>query len=460
MKFISVQSTKKDSSEYCNIYARVRNNDNNKKYAVGFKIFISEWKKYQDESYIPNSWMESINISYAQFNSILLAIKDLLENDFNPDTAIEDIKRIREQGVFVEPEKIKRKDWKNKYLTFYMQSYIDSLKSGIRTNHKTNEPVSEHYIMSLENTLNIVRAYELEFGRLTLSHIDMEFQDRFMSWCLRQQYSENSIALYLDTIRMIMKYAYAEKQTTSHIFLNPDFVPRTEKTDNVFLSMEQIDCMYNLDLNSPDSVSKIKKIYLQKFNKKEIGKKYMTAILKTINRTRDIFIAGCLTGQRVSDYMRFNKEMIVNVNGKKFLKVKQIKTKKIVYIPLDKRVESIIYKYDGKSHTVCADFFNRYIHIICEVLGWTWIPNLPNVNKAIKAGNRFCDLVCSHTARRSFATNAYLAGIPLQSIMAITGHSKEETLRIYLRLDMKEKALTAAEDMNGFIEQIPQTTEK
>ncbi|MCS2371002.1 tyrosine-type recombinase/integrase [Phocaeicola vulgatus] len=36
-------------------------------------------------------------------------------------------------------------------------------------------------------------------------------------------------------------------------------------------------------------------------------------------------------------------------------------------------------------------------------------------------------MLLSHTARRSFATNAYKAGVPLPSIQAITGHSSRGT---------------------------------
>lgn len=41
-----------------------------------------------------------------------------------------------------------------------------------------------------------------------------------------------------------------------------------------------------------------------------------------------------------------------------------------------------------------------------------------------------CDMVTSHTARRSFATNAYRAGIPSLSIMQITGHTTESSFGI------------------------------
>ena len=171
-----------------------------------------------------------------------------------------------------------------------------------------------------------------------------------------------------------------------------------------------------------------------------------------MERTRDMFIAGCLTGQRESDYFRYNKDMICSVNGTKFLKVKQIKTKKTVMIPLDRRVEIILKRYKGKMPDICTKTFNAYLHILCEILGWTWVPQLDNLPRNNMETSRFCDLVGSHTARRSFATNAYMAGVPISSIIAITGHAREEGLRRYLKINSTEKAIIAGKDMQGFMQ--------
>ena len=49
---------------------------------------------------------------------------------------------------------------------------------------------------------------------------------------------------------------------------------------------------------------------------------------------RDIFIVGCLTGQRVSDYSRICEDMITEIGGTEFILITQQKTEKKVYIPL------------------------------------------------------------------------------------------------------------------------------
>ena len=50
-------------------------------------------------------------------------------------------------------------------------------------------------------------------------------------------------------------------------------------------------------------------------------------------------------------------------------------------------------------------------------------------------------MITSHTARRSFATNAYLADIPAISIMKITGHKTEAAFMKYIKISEEENAI-------------------
>lgn len=128
------------------------------------------------------------------------------------------------------------------------------------------------------------------------------------------------------------------------------------------------------------------------------------------------------------------------------------KTDKKVYIPVDRRVRQILDKYDGKLPHVCPNEMNKLIKTIGLLLGWTHDCGFDGKRLNPKRGRRFCDMLLSHTARRSFATNAYKAGVPLSSIQAITGHSSEAQLRRYLKLDAEEKAVIALKDFEGIIE--------
>ena len=54
--------------------------------------------------------------------------------------------------------------------------------------------------------------------------------------------------------------------------------------------------------------------------------------------------------------------------------------------------------------------------------------------------NKKFELVSTHTARRSFATNAFLMDVPPLSIMKFTGHRTEKSFMKYIRISQEENA--------------------
>jgi integrase len=50
------------------------------------------------------------------------------------------------------------------------------------------------------------------------------------------------------------------------------------------------------------------------------------------------------------------------------------------------------------------------------------------------------NLISTHTARRSFATNLFLADVPPISIMKITGHKTERAFLSYIRMTSEQNA--------------------
>lgn len=60
--------------------------------------------------------------------------------------------------------------------------------------------------------------------------------------------------------------------------------------------------------------------------------------------------------------------------------------------------------------------------------------------KRIREVFRKFELITTHTARRSFSTNAYLNQIPSISIMKITGHKTEKTFLKYIKISQEDNA--------------------
>lgn len=160
------------------------------------------------------------------------------------------------------------------------------------------------------------------------------------------------------------------------------------------------------------------------------------------------FLIGAYTGCRQSDILHITPAHIVNG----MLSYVAEKTGKKVTVPItQKTADWIAYvnerydEFDGALSTPNSQriTFNRHIHQACRAA----FINEPVVT--MRAG-RECtrpkwQAVTSHAARRSFATNLYLAGMDPYQISTLLGHSSPElTLRCYIcaeRTTMPEAAL-------------------
>lgn len=190
------------------------------------------------------------------------------------------------------------------------------------------------------------------------------------------------------------------------------FIYRDEEITTVFLSMTEITRIY-----------------------------YHTLKKKNHDIVRDYFVIGCLSALRYSDYSRLGPENFVDRN----IAIKTKKTKKPVVVPMHPFVREILNKYDGilpKAFSI--QYFNKTIKEVCREVGITDLVAYERHKglNMISVVKQKCDLISSHTARRSAATNMFLAGISTLRIMKITGHNSEQIFMRYIRVSNEENALT------------------
>lgn len=84
------------------------------------------------------------------------------------------------------------------------------------------------------------------------------------------------------------------------------------------------------------------------------------------------------------------------------------------------------------------------IKTICEKAGIDETITIMETSGGVKAEKSYkkWQLVTSHTARRSFATNAFKSNMPTLAIMQITGHKTESSFMRYIRISKEENAAT------------------
>jgi Phage integrase SAM-like domain/Arm DNA-binding domain len=184
-----------------------------------------------------------------------------------------------------------------------------------------------------------------------------------------------------------------------------------EEVDAVYLNWQELSLIYHLDLSANSNLEKY----------------------------RDLFVLGCLTGFRFSDYSDIKPE---EVRGG-MLYVNQTKTLSTVVVPLRKDAKDIlIEKYNMQMPQVSNVNFNYYIKEVVKLAGID-----EQIKITHKRGNKIQEeirpkyaWIMSHTCRRSFCTNEFLDGTPTNLIMAISGHKTEKAFRRYIKADQVQKA--------------------
>jgi integrase len=155
-------------------------------------------------------------------------------------------------------------------------------------------------------------------------------------------------------------------------------------------------------------------------------------------KARDLFLIGCWTGLRVSDYTELTK---ANIWGG-FIHVRQTKTKDPVTIPIHPVTQAILEKYDFNLPKISQQKLNDYIKKVGEAAGIDELTSTTFTKAGIKQTTTKpkCEWVTTHTGRRSFATNLYLSGFPSLHIMKITGHRTERAFMKYIRVTNEQSA--------------------
>lgn len=108
-------------------------------------------------------------------------------------------------------------------------------------------------------------------------------------------------------------------------------------------------------------------------------------------------------------------------------------------------------KYNGEiPFPIANQKFNEALKEVTKLVGFTEIIKIKRTTGGLlqeEAHPRY-DLISSHTGRRSFASNAYLNGIPSITIMKITGHRTETAFLKYIKVSPEEHAKKMAEMWN------------
>ena len=295
----------------------------------------------------------------------------------------------------------------------FMDLFIKDSERGVRL--KDNEyRIEENSIKPYRTTRLHFSNFQKQIGKsFLISDLNQELHDQFSSYLILElDLSKNAHSKYIMVFSLVAKYAAKKKLIPLSVVNEIEFNTSREDTDNIYLNETEIQLIMDL---------------------KELKN-------KGEEQVRDLFVLGCYTGLRFSNYSQLNLEYL---NDGKLTTIQQ-KTKKKVTIPVHANVKLIISKYDGALPTCPTNQeFNRTLKEIGQRIPELNIPFSKQITRQRKLTvieSMKWEKLMTHTARRSFCTNMYLMGVPVLTIMAISGHKTEKSFRAYIKASGEEHA--------------------
>lgn len=178
-------------------------------------------------------------------------------------------------------------------------------------------------------------------------------------------------------------------------------------------------------------------IYLTDEEQERLFNLSFSPSLAHLERTRDVFAFQCSTGLRYSDAINLRWSNV----GEKGISMTTQKTAGGVFVPFNKKSKAIIEKYRDlkfpdekvfpKLSNQKANDNLKDIGKMCEFERLISMPYYRD-NLRIEKVDKLRDVICTHTGRKSFICTALAKGIPMHSVMKMTGHVSLRSFQYYL----------------------------
>ena len=429
---MELKFTLKDTKEKQTLlYAVCYHESKRIKVSTGLKVVSETWNAKMQRCEISSRFTERVNRASRKVNKLLDAIIEkwkwateqgnMLWRESKRFTREEVIKGDLAH-IISQVMKADEKEEAKKQITplEYFDKYVEEMthKVDSRTGRYIGERTQVHH----RTVLKRIKAFMQEkYIKDDFSVFDEQFARRFTDWAYTSKnYRQNTIPATFSVLKVWLNAAKAERLFDGEEYKK--YVSKGADVDNIYLTKDEIERIYRLDI--PMLIAK-----------GEIDAK------SSIEKTRDLFIIGCWTGLRRSDINRLEKALF-DIE-KRTVTIVTEKTGEMVTIPMHPFIEELYKKYGGNFPKL-TDKGNTNRHLQ-EIGRHAQIDDNIMV-KEIRGGKidshiyKKYQLIRMHTARRSFATNMYLEGMPTINIMKFTGHTTETNFLKYIKITREENA--------------------
>lgn len=367
----------------------------------------------------------------------ILAISDPEKSEIlRKQREAEEAARMEDERIRIEQERLVREGIEEERAKIwnFLNQFCADIKSGKRLNG--NNRYSAGTVKAWYSFMKLYDGFDRKH-RFTWDMVNREFVTKFLAYMERQGYMVTAQNKYLVTLRALVGYAY---------------------TDGIHNNDRATKCFSKKKIEERDKAAEI---YL---TESELQALYEMPLSGLHDQVRDIFLVGCYTCQRVSDYNNISKDSFTTTaKGTPIIRLIQQKTRTEVKIPImNPNLQAICEKYNYDIPSVIDVIINRYIKQILKELSEK-VPslalrvptkltmkqkqNLANGKIEIEHNDKGevvmprYNCVTTHTARRSGITNMYLSHkYTIVQMMHVSGHKTQKTFMDYIKLSSDEIA--------------------
>lgn len=376
-------------------------------YSLGENIEVKYWNEKSGTTIFNKKHGQSyidINAKIQQYKLWALDIYNA-NHDISIDAFKKELAYLN--GSQTRPEAV---DIPTPTLFEFIEQYIDTKRNSASGKRGT----WKKFITVFNNLKEFAKEKKIT---LDFDDINWKFREEFLEWMYSppREFSANNAAKVFEVLKQFMNESLRLEYHNNKRHQENGFGVKREKVQSkVRMTFEE----------------------LQKLMDEDLSKR------PRWERTRDLFIVGCYTGLRFSDWHKISKDNIEEENGEKLLEILTEKTKQLVMIPILPELQVILDKYDYVLPSVSAQEFNRTIKKVAKLVlkekTFTRTFNIGGQTRREKSLR--CDWISSHCARRSFASNFYELGVEPSGLMQITGHATEKQFFEYIDINKRAEA--------------------
>jgi len=379
---------------------------------------------------VPSDWNEELQLTNSSnlVNEKLLKLKSAILSRYNEDFVQGQLinsvwlKRVI-SDIFDRPHDENSLICQDKYLYFtdFCKYWLKDKSAKWKVNSKSF--IGKSLLAQYEKFVDLFCEYEKTLeGKIVLKDMSVDDFYEFANYMESAGYNPKTIERQIGRMKFFCLRCQEESIKISPAFRQRIYIDKDDdEIDSVYLSEEEIDKIYNLQIDD-----------------------------ENLDNARDLLVIGCFTGLRISDLMH---SLDISKIKEGVISIKTQKTGAFIKVPVHKYVKSILDKRLGNLPRKFSDYeYNCLLKVIgqkagiCQVIyGKLWDNTLRR--KTLGYRPKFM-YFSSHISRRSLATN--LSGkVSDEVIQSIAGWSSKSMLERYNSTSKTEYANKLNQYWNG-----------